>query len=500
MRLRYLHRNAGNHRLLLVFSGWSTKPEMYADVHLPGWDTAVVHDYLDFQLTDLELESIGAYDSYAVLAWSLGVVAAENLFATYPDFRQPLCSVAVNGTPWAAHDSYGIPVNIYEGTEANLTPAALKKFRLRMASPRDMFADTYGTLREQMPEADDTEISRLKTELRTFQKSQRCYTKRSDKSDKSDWHGWTEKSGESGTFALFWHRVYIGSTDRIIPAANQERAWREYSPKTEITVLPAGHFIPLQYIASLIFPDTEKLAERFRKASSTYARAAIAQRRIAERLSSLVSTGCNPKGIHSVLELGTGQRLYTDQLEKILKPRHIVMVDLAISDRRSFADARTECIEADAEYAVGDMLSKGCKFDLVTSASTIQWFADLPRFFANATDLLNPEGHLAVSTFLPGNLGELDRIRPCPLRYYSVEELEMMLKEHFHHVEISEETITLQFNTAREALLHLKHTGVAGTSPHTVSPHPTKRRNPLGALPSPCTLTYRAAYIIASKK
>ncbi len=45
---------------------------------------------------------------------------------------KPDLAIAVNGTPVPAHDRYGIPLNIFEGTLNNITEANMGKFYLRM--------------------------------------------------------------------------------------------------------------------------------------------------------------------------------------------------------------------------------------------------------------------------------------------------------------------------------------------------------------------------------
>ncbi|MDE7509628.1 MAG: methyltransferase domain-containing protein, partial [Muribaculaceae bacterium] len=131
-------------------------------------------------------------------------------------------------------------------------------------------------------------------------------------------------------------------------------------------------------------------------------------------------------------------------------------------------------------------------FDIVASASTIQWFADPLRFFRNVRRVLRPGGVFLCSTFLPGNLAELDVLRPSPLLYRSREEIESMLQLLFHSLQLEEEIIPMDFPSPREALLHLKLTGVGGGSKATV-------RNLLTSLPDRPRLTYVCLYIRAYK-
>ena len=46
MKSEFLHKeNTG--RLIIIFAGWSTAPDFYRHISLPGWDLLVVHDYSD---------------------------------------------------------------------------------------------------------------------------------------------------------------------------------------------------------------------------------------------------------------------------------------------------------------------------------------------------------------------------------------------------------------------------------------------------------------------
>ena len=117
----------------------------------------------------------------------------------------------------------------------------------------------------------------------------------------------------------------------------------------------------------------------------------------------------------------------------------------------------------------------------------IQWFADIPVFIQNAARLLQPDGIMAVSTFLPGNLSELDVLRPAPLLYPDVESLTMA----FHKALVIERNkIRMEFASRRHLLMHLKHTGVAGSQTNGTRLSPSADFS---------KLTYRPVYILATK-
>ena len=134
----------------------------------------------------------------------------------------------------------------------------------------------------------------------------------------------------------------------------------------------------------------------------------------------------------------------------------------------------------------------GEKYDCILSSSTIQWFANIPEFLYNCSKSLLPGGVLVLSSFLPGNLGELDALRPSPIHYHTETEYREWLEKYFNDIEIHTEEIHLEFSSPRELLMHLKHTGVAGSAP---SPHISP-----AALRSIHTITYHTIFITATRR
>ena len=61
--------------------------------------------------------------------------------------------------------------------------------------------------------------------------------------------------------------------------------------------------------------------------------------------------------------------------------------------------------------------------DLITSCSTLQWFADTERFFTRCHHFLSDGGILAFSTFGKRNMQEIHTLTGHGLEYFSLEEL-----------------------------------------------------------------------------
>lgn len=459
------HRPA-HRRLLLLFSGWSTSPALYSDICAEGWDVMTVYDYTDLNLDTARIKN---YATIFVVAWSLGVTAAEYAARTSMRDIPVAAAFAVNGTLFPANDSLGIPTAIYDGTERTLSQRNLARFRHRLSSSRDPYhfpEQSPSTISADEEANSDLLISRLRLELRTLRDALLSLP-------------------DSPADRMPWRRAYVAASDLIFPADAQRRAWECHPLRPAILPMEAGHYIPLQIIVDSVTPDHENIGRRFERASSTYADHATAQHRIACRLASLFSPGSETE----MIEIGAGTGSLTRALAEKGNISHATFVDLyPLSPFNLF---RSEAyVEADAEEWLDTVPDNSA--NLIASASTMQWFADPARFFRNAARILRPGGTLLCSTFLPGNLAELDPLRPSPLLYPSRTELESMLAPIFSHILTEEERIEVRFSSPRDLLMHLKHTGVGGGTRLTT-------RNMLTSLPAQPLLTYIPLYIHAIK-
>ncbi|ECQ2981774.1 malonyl-ACP O-methyltransferase BioC [Campylobacter jejuni] len=99
------------------------------------------------------------------------------------------------------------------------------------------------------------------------------------------------------------------------------------------------------------------------------------------------------------------------------------------------------------------------KFDLIVSNATLQWL-DLKRIIPSLRDMLNQNGILLLSTFAEQNLKEIKQSTGFGLNYFSLNELEQILKVYFNEVKITQELIKLSFDNALDVFRHLKLSGV----------------------------------------
>lgn len=453
MNIRWLKReNTG--RLILVFGGWSTTPDMYSDVGAPGWDVLICSG---FDGSEFDADLLNGYPTVWLYAWSLGVSAASRMLPA----DKITVGIAINGTETPRHDSMGIPCAIFDGTRDTLSERNLQKFRMRMCGS----ASTFRSLSSKFA---DCEIEQLKHEL--------------------DW-----AASDCEVSAPYWKRVYISSEDRIFPTCAQENGWSLHKAHPEITHLQAPHYVDIAHIVTSTIPDYAKVGAKFHHSLSSYDLQAYAQRLIAARLAMMIEESMLCLDA-KILEIGQGSGVFTRMYAPLLSVGSITAVDLYPTPQGEYAP-EMNYITADAQTWL-----EGCedKFDAILSSSAIQWFTDMKRFFRNASRHLSSSGLLACSTFLPGNLSELDELRPSPLLYHPAEELKRMMKTYFGEVEVVSEIVTLRFTGVLDAMSHLAKTGVGGSVHGSTGIREMLSRLPVDG--DGCvTLTYRPAYLTARR-
>lgn len=437
MKIEFISGGAGT-RLILIFAGWSTDPGFYRKCVVEGWDTAVVYDYRTLQIPAIPSH----YSTIYLFAYSIGVWAASL------SKIETAANIAICGTPYPCSDAYGIPSAIFRGTATQLSSKSLAKFHMRMAGGKSAWLE----MRSILPA--DPDIDGLRDELLFI-----------------------EASGSTEAESRKWNRAYVADNDAIIPAAAQMRYWKDYDGNAEIVVVNSSHCADIASIIRECLPDYSAIGSGFRKASASYGENAVVQAeicdRIAHRLRSL--KGQFPMPHASLLEIGPGQGMLSRRWSEIFHPSKAEYVDLCKVPQFGFADCEKYTV-ADAEEYVKEI---GSKFDVILSASTIHWFADPIGFVRNLPTLLNPGGIAIVSTFLKGNLGELDALRPSPVIYRSEEDY---LDAGVDDAEVWART--LSFPSARDMLLHLKQTGVSPS-------RGGKQHEPLKLSQLPRSLTYR---------
>lgn len=247
--------------------------------------------------------------------------------------------------------------------------------------------------------------------------------------------------------------------------------------------------------------DKQLISARFAKAATGYDEEAMVQRRIAGKMTALIKDHI-PAGCTSLYEVGCGTGIFSRLLIRHLNPQTMIMNDICPCMEKNLADIIGEhCI-----FVPGDAETQPFpeRVDLITSCSTIQWFANPGAFFRRCYASLKEEGLLAFSTFGKDNMREVSSITGASLPYHSKLELEKeLLSLNYNIIYSGEEIISKPFETPLDVLHHLKRTGVTGIR---------KQYWTKGALKEFCreyeqrynngntiSLTYHPVYIIAKK-
>jgi malonyl-CoA O-methyltransferase len=207
------------------------------------------------------------------------------------------------------------------------------------------------------------------------------------------------------------------------------------------------------------------IKSRFIKSLDTYEQQADVQMHIAQRLVKKANAYL-PVYCDRLLEVGCGTGFLTRELLADFSVGRLFLNDLVDMSERmeqliGLDQNRTVC-----DFIVGDAeeIVFPTQLQAVLSASSIQWFVDLPNFFAKVNDALLPEGLFIFNTFGPANLNEIKTLMGEGLHYPTGDEL-IELLSGFEIVEMRTENLVRYFESPRAVLRHLKETGVTATHP-----------------------------------
>lgn len=466
MKLHFLTPVNRSPRLILLFAGWGMSPHPLETTEMPGYDVAVVWDYRDMSAP--WLEEITSYEEIAVVAWSFGVHAAGRFMAGHPQLHIT-ARIAVNGTRFTADDTRGIPRAIFDATLAGLSGRSITKFNMRMCGG----SAAYKEFALRAPQRD---VDELREELKAFDTSESPY--------------------------MLWDKAVISTGDLIIPPGNQQRAWATDAAQT-ITI-DGPHLPDFNMILRSCLTDKTHVEKRFRKAETTYDDNASAQLASATRLLDLTSAQISEPTVN-LLEIGCGTGRFSDMALTRFRPARATMWDLHISPRIEALRTRHGSVDisvknCDAETEITRVADE--TYDLILSASAVQWFNSLRAFLERASRALKPGGTLALSTYGPDTMREIHQALGTSSRFPSLNQIRRMLPPALVALELHEERHTTHFGSPLEVLRHMSRTGVNGlTSSGTSNASAAARLlksyplNREGKAP----LTYHPIYIILRK-
>lgn len=481
------------HGLILLFLGWGIGFTPFLTLRKPGYDILLVKDYLDFSPENLELhvrtlrenrfhDTGIEYAETVVVAWSFGVRMADD-FLKYTKQNITL-TLAVNGTLPHIDSRKGIPPEIFNGTLEYLSVSTLNKFRLRCVGNGAKYKSIF-------PVDLQDDIDQLKAELSWFAKIAPSF----------------------GT--IRWDKVIIGMEDRIFPPDNQFRAWENND------VYPMegmAHFPDFSRIITEFIADKQRVADKFGCTRGNYTRNADAQKQTAQMLHKYLMDFAGEKFERSpervtVLEAGHGDGTFTRQYFESLHPsiRKIILTDISVDAFLPWNDARflkkqdTEyqsiVCDVESEQFAAEYLRKE-SYDLILSASMLQWLNSPSMFLRKCCRALKPGGTIAIAYYGEGTLRELVSAGGNGLKYPSIRRMVQIAVDSGMDMQLAEnQEIILDFDLPMDALRHLKLTGV-NALPKDSSPADTRRiirHWPLNQS-GKANLTFSPVYLILNKK
>lgn len=247
--------------------------------------------------------------------------------------------------------------------------------------------------------------------------------------------------------------------------------------------------------------DKQQVAIRFSQAKSEYDNNAIAQQCIVQKLMALLTT--QGKAFGKILEIGCGTGMLSEQLVSYCEFERLVLNDLC----RDYEPVlRKKLPYPSVHYHFGDAEREnfGMGYDLVISASAVQWFENEANFLKKMANMLNDDGILLFNTFSSKNLYEIKCLLKTGLTYPTEDEWYKLLADKFEVLVLTMEEIPLYFDCALSVLTHLNKTGVSIIDPTKWSDkrltqfeqrYRTRFQQDLGV-----TLTYTPLYVLARKK
>lgn len=207
--MKYYYSNRNKKRLIIFFAGWASNKEYFAHLTDNNYDELLFYNYSN-DIPDIDLDTvISKYDEIVIIAWSFGVLMANNIMWLY---RQKISkAIAINGTLKPIDDNMGIPVRIFNATLNNITAQGMQKFYSRMCIDEHII-QRFNLVKNYRNIADlCNELTYLKTYSNCAVTTQNIFN-----------------------FAL------ISVTDKIIPTKNQYYFWQQN--QIPVKTLSGGHF------------------------------------------------------------------------------------------------------------------------------------------------------------------------------------------------------------------------------------------------------------------
>ena len=203
MHYHWLNKQ-NNDKLTIFFTGWSFDYKPFEFLDCGNFDLLIFFDY-----NNLDLINIPQYKEYFLITWSMGVFVAYQLRDKLPNFTK---KIAINGTPFAVNDEYGIPLKPFLLTLKHAKIGLESKFYQNIFNKSEELEKYLQTSVERSIENRVEELQSIYNKIKI-----------------------TEE-----TYKHYYDKALISINDKIIPPKNQLNFWQTYS--TDFEILDSGHF------------------------------------------------------------------------------------------------------------------------------------------------------------------------------------------------------------------------------------------------------------------
>lgn len=227
MKFEILAEGNGS-KLLLFFNGWAVPSSAVAHLKADA-DTTVVAASGYTQLEALPAE-FAAFPEIRLVAWSTGVWAAGQVCRGY----RFVSATAINGTPYPAHDKFGIPVQWFQATWEHLSEENLDRFYRRVCgrgkyyeSWRNGFPGKTGVPASATGSPCEVKTARARLSVDCLREELRRIGEQAARLP-------------SGEGAFIWDKAILSADDRIFPFTSMQAYW--HSCGCPVTCLAAPHY------------------------------------------------------------------------------------------------------------------------------------------------------------------------------------------------------------------------------------------------------------------
>ena len=212
--------------------------------------------------------------------------------------------------------------------------------------------------------------------------------------------------------------------------------------------------------------SASRVQQSFCRGLTTYHRAACVQAQIANDLADMLILHRGAHLVDRALEFGCGTGHLTRALTERVGIESLTLNDL-VAECQTHAMARLPAGQK-VRFQSGrvEALDAGDRFDLITSASVVQWIPDQRQLLQDLSARLVSGGWLALSGFGSGQFGELQALGSAASApgYRNARDWQTILPDGLELVATQQRDIPMYFDTARAVLRHLRETGVNGNA------------------------------------